>query len=98
MSQNTKHDTKQTKPRRDRKLYNGGGEVKDRIEDKWLDKWDAEIMWWFYDILENELDVVMVHDSTELREMLVKARKQLLKQQREKYYKKGYEDGKKSRS
>lgn len=49
-------------------------------EDKWLDKWDAKIMWWFYDILENELDVTMAHDSTELRKMLKKARKELKKE------------------
>lgn len=41
----------------------------------WLDKWDAEIMWWFYDILENEVGVTMMHDSTELREMLKKLEK-----------------------
>ena len=45
-------------------------------KEKWIDKWDAEIMWWFYDILENELDIVMVHDSTELREMLEKVWKE----------------------
>jgi len=48
-----------------------------QLEDKWLDKWDAEIMWWFYDLIKLHFDTVMVQDSTELREMLKEARKEL---------------------
>lgn len=48
-------------------------------KEKWIDKWDSEIMWWFYDILENELEITMIHDSSELRAMLNKAYKRAKK-------------------
>ena len=44
--------------------------------DKWLDKWDAEIMWWFYDLIKLHFDTDLVQDSTELREMLEEAKKE----------------------
>lgn len=50
---------------------------------KIVDKMDAEIMDWVYEIIEVNFDTVMVQDSSELRDILKKNISSALQQQRE---------------
>lgn len=51
-------------------------EFKDQyLSQEWIDKWDAEIMWWFYDQIDLLFEASVMIDSTDIRKMLKKAYK-----------------------
>lgn len=52
-------------------------------QESWLDKWDAEIMWWFYDQIELLFDATVMIDSTEIREKLKEAKKEAISTERQ---------------
>lgn len=43
----------------------------------WVNKYDAEIMEWVYEVMKINFDVVMIQDSTDLREILSQAIKEI---------------------
>ena len=46
--------------------------MKSKSKAKWIDKADAEIMDWFYEVIKVNFGATMIQDSTELRDILGK--------------------------